>query len=321
MYMLMYKFYFILLRSKLKQKNKNSIFYYISTKIIGYIEAYFNLYVVNHYKKNPSTKKGVTSKKRQQKIIISLTSYPKRINTLWIVIETLLRQTMKPDEIILWLAEEQFEGTQSLPSELLAQQKRGLTIRWCDDLRSHKKYFYVMQEYPEDIIILVDDDTMYSYDLVEILMKTHKKNPEDIIGTTCMIIPEDITKPPSVWTRPRMDERFIHSLFAQPFTGQGTLYPPHTIPQNAFDKKMIMQICPYADDLWLKFLSMTTGTVVTLVWKYRGMPIAIYGTPASSLWYINGQGGKNDIQWSAILEQFKDDLEILNKKIVSEVNS
>ena len=104
MYMLMYKFYFILLRNKLKQKNKNSLCYHISTKIIGYIEAYFNLYVVNHYKKNPSTKKGVTSQKRQQKVIISLTSYPKRINTLWIVIETLLRQTMKLDEIILWLA-------------------------------------------------------------------------------------------------------------------------------------------------------------------------------------------------------------------------
>lgn len=90
------------------------------------------------YIKHPSDKIGITVKKREQKIIVSLTSFPKRIDTLWITIETLLRQSMKPDEIILWLAEEQFNGIDSLPKALLEQQKRGLTIRFCDDLRSHK---------------------------------------------------------------------------------------------------------------------------------------------------------------------------------------
>ena len=38
-------------------------------------------------------------------LIVSLTSYPKRINTIWITIESLIRQVQKPDMIILWLAD------------------------------------------------------------------------------------------------------------------------------------------------------------------------------------------------------------------------
>ena len=79
---------------------------------------------------------------------------------------------MKPDEIILWLAEEQFNGIDSLPKALLEQQKRGLTIRFCDDLRSHKKYYYTMQEYPRDIVILVDDDIVLSKRYYKEIMET-----------------------------------------------------------------------------------------------------------------------------------------------------
>lgn len=95
---------------------------------------------------------------------------------------------MKPDEIILWLAEEQFNGIDSLPKALLEQQKRGLTIRFCDDLRSHKKYYYTMQEYPRDIVILVDDDMFYPKDTIKKLWKLHKKYPNDICSITTQII-------------------------------------------------------------------------------------------------------------------------------------
>ena len=48
---------------------------------------------------------------------------------------------MKPDKIILWLADTQFSGMDSLPAELFGLQERGLTIRFCSDLKSHKKIF------------------------------------------------------------------------------------------------------------------------------------------------------------------------------------
>lgn len=313
MYSVLYKIFFALKREEKRIHNDKCIRVKIIKWMIGYIEAYYNLFVVRLYKKFPSTKMGVMKEKRKQKIIISLTTFPKRIDTVWITVETLLRQSMKPDEIILWLAKEQFVGMQSLPSQLLEQQKRGLTIRFCDDLRSHKKYYYVMQEYSEDLIILVDDDTFYTKDMVKKLYQMHKHSPKDIVCMTPAMIYPDLTSPPSKWRKVDADEKIEHSFAAQPYTGQGTLYPPNSISPKAFQKDVIMKICPYADDLWLKFMSLVSNTPVTAIYKFRSIPVTIYETGRSGLWYINAQEGQNDRQWEQILEYFQEEVQIIEK--------
>lgn len=305
MYSLLYSLYYFLRRVQKAHRDDNGIRYRISTFLIGYIEAYYNLYVVKQFHNKPSHESGVKEVKRNQKIIVSLTSFPARINVVWIAIETLLRQSMRPDEIILWLAEEQFPNKDyDLPKELLQQKKRGLTIRYCDDLRSHKKYFYTMQEYPEDLIILADDDAFYSKDLVEKLYKLHQENPEDIVCMGVALIYPELSTPPDQWTRPSSKQRIQHSEIAQPFTGTGSLFPPHCLDKQAFDKKLIRELCPYADDLWLKYMSLKKGTLVTGITPDRNMPIFIYGTDATGLWHINGKERKNDTQWENILRYF-----------------
>lgn len=308
MYSFIYAIFFVLKRKERRLYDKPGIRLKMIHWILGYIEAYYNLFVAKSYVKHPSRKKGITERKRDQKIIVSLTSYPKRIHTVWITIETLLRQNMKPDEIILWLAKDQFDGMESLPSELLAQRDRGLTIRFCDDLRSHKKYFYAMQEYPEDLIVLADDDIFYPKDMIRQLYRMHQKNPKEIVCMTAAVISPDLTSPPSMWRKVGANEKIEHSYVAQPYTGAGTLYPPQTVSKKAFQKEVIMSICPYADDLWLKFMSLANGVKVTSMYKFRSIPITIYETGQNGLWYINAQGGKNDEQWQKILEYFRDDV-------------
>ena len=53
------------------------------------------------------------------RIIVTLTSFPARVNRLWLVIESLLRQSHKPDMIILWLSKDQFSNLDLLPRSLL----------------------------------------------------------------------------------------------------------------------------------------------------------------------------------------------------------
>ena len=43
-----------------------------------------------------------------EEVIVSLTTFPARISTVWITIETIFRQEVMPDRIVLWLAKEQF---------------------------------------------------------------------------------------------------------------------------------------------------------------------------------------------------------------------
>lgn len=201
-----------------------------------------------------SGKKNGTSQRKLKKdrVIISLTSYPARVNKLYLCIESLMHQTHKPDKIILYLAKEQFNN-QLLPKRLLKLQERGLTICYCDeDLRSYKKYYYVMQEYPDDIIITVDDDWYYPSYMVENLLASYINHPDCVSAMRC----HKITKKDgrlqryNDWQHTVDDQdRPSHSLFVT--TGGGTLYPPHCLDQEAFKKEIFGKLSPYADDVWI----------------------------------------------------------------------
>ena len=121
------------------------------------------------------------TKQREKQIIISLTSFPQRINTVIKTIKTLLNQTMKPDMVILWLAPEQFPNKENdLPKELLDLRDFGLTIDWYKDIRSYKKIIPTLKKYPDSIIITTDDDIYYAPDTVETLYKSYLEHPKDV---------------------------------------------------------------------------------------------------------------------------------------------
>ena len=65
MYTFLYKIYFSLRRIQ-KETTFNNWRNKLATKIIGYIEAYYNLYVVKQYRKHYSATYGVTKDKRKQ---------------------------------------------------------------------------------------------------------------------------------------------------------------------------------------------------------------------------------------------------------------
>src|SRR5574344_451815 len=127
---------------------------------------------------------GITTEKRETKIIASLTTFPGRINSVYKTISTLLTQTMKPDEVILYLADSQFPD-KNLPQNLLNLEKLGLSIKWVEDIRSYKKLIPTLKEYPNDIIITFDDDLYYMPDTIETLYNSYKEHPQDIQSHRC----------------------------------------------------------------------------------------------------------------------------------------
>ena len=101
-------------------------------------------------------------------VIVSLTSYPARIDRVHEVIESVINQTVCADRIILYLADEQFVDRQ-LPKPLvdLCTQYDCFEIHFCDDdLKPHKKYYYAMQDFPDAALITVDDDVIYPNTMV-----------------------------------------------------------------------------------------------------------------------------------------------------------
>ena len=88
------------------------------------------------------------STNKNENIVVSLTSFPARINKVWMTIDSLMRQTVAPSSINLYLSEEDFpQKEKSLGTNLLRFKKYGLNIVWVkDNLRPHKKYLYAFHQ-------------------------------------------------------------------------------------------------------------------------------------------------------------------------------
>ncbi|MCD8190927.1 MAG: glycosyltransferase [Clostridiales bacterium] len=118
-----------------------------------------------------------------RRLIVSLTSFPARIHCVAAALESIYNQNRQADLVVLYLAEQQFpEREAELPEELLALVADGkLEIRWCpDDLRPHKKYYYVMQEFPEELIVTIDDDLQYDKTMLESLYRSYLLYPNAV---------------------------------------------------------------------------------------------------------------------------------------------
>lgn len=191
-----------------------------------------------------------TTTKTQGRIIVTLTSFPVRTPRLWLVIETILRQTVKPDMIVLWLSSKQYRGWEDVPQSLKRLQQRGLTIRFVpEDYRSHKKYHYCLSEFPDDHIITIDDDIFYDTHLVERLVQLHNVNPDDVIANKTHRIGYDADGNILPYSQWEQNVSGGSNLFA--VGAGGTFYPAHCMDDMASDIDMAMKLTPTGDDIWL----------------------------------------------------------------------
>ncbi|MCQ2753676.1 MAG: glycosyltransferase, partial [bacterium] len=220
--------------------------------------------LVFDYKK--ATEYGLNNAETNPKLIVSLTSYPARIGTVHLTINTLLRQTLKPNKLILWLADSQFPNKEDdLPQELLQLKTLGLEIKWCEDLKSYKKLIPAIQEFPDDIIVTVDDDLYYKEDFLEILYNSYKKNPDNIHARRANNI--KIKKRRRVL---RVEPHYSNINYMSSFNnflmgGGGVLYPPHSLHKDIYNIEQIKTLIPTHDDIYFWGMAVLNGTPITLV--------------------------------------------------------
>jgi len=112
-------------------------------------------------------------------LAISLTSFPARFDTLALTLRCLLAQTIRPDAVILWVAENDFP---ELPQDVLELQLSGLDIQTCEDIKSYKKLIPCLLENPDRYIVTADDDVHYEADWLEKLVSSSMRNTGKIIS-------------------------------------------------------------------------------------------------------------------------------------------
>ena len=194
-------------------------------------------------------------------IVVTLTSWTKRIGNVKKVVESIMDNTVQPDRVYLNLSKTEFEGI-PLPEDLVEyfNSDERLIINWVPgpNTKAMKKVFPIL-EYLEDddIIIDADDDILFPRDLIECRLKDFENN-----GRKCCISSNPRL---SVGFKGKMRVVSAMSLFQKKmFNRWKQLYTPAIIDTNNDDRT-------YLTILWLNgYLTVgcTKWSVQELLEKY-----------------------------------------------------
>lgn len=242
--------------------------------------------------------------KSNEIITASLTSYPGRIKIVEYAIKSIFLQSIPPHRIILWLAYSQFPE-KKLPKSLLRFTSRGLEIRWVEDLRSHKKYHYVLQEQRQnELVITFDDDIIYHPLSIENALRKHHKYPKAVISNMMMrmYVKKDKIVPFRQWHMVQPGENSPRTDYAL-LTGSGCLYPYGVMPKETFDWVEAYRTSKTCDDLWITFMTKIHNVQVCPTDYTSPDFCTLFGSQTSHLAADNMLNDGNDITTALFIKE------------------
>jgi hypothetical protein len=211
-----------------------------------------------------SEESGVTKDEYvpNRQVIVSLTSHGNRIFDAYLAIESIMQGTVKPNRIILWLPDNQKVSSCYLEH----QMERGLEIKYVKDLGPHTKLIHALKEFPDDIVITIDDDIFYKPDMVENLLRTYKVDSSSILANRVAVITKDKNGNVESYLK------WIHFNYPERTSKrnviigvEGCLYPPHSFSKEVFNEEAILELCPTADDIWFTAMAILNNTRIVHV--------------------------------------------------------
>lgn len=252
-----------------------------SSKILGFLGKsflpwYFNLC--------PGT---ILEIEKRSLVIATMTSFPARIGTLWIVMESLIRQKLQPKQVWLYLSERQFPKHE-LPKSLKKYINCDfLKIIWVkEDYRSYKKFWYFIKDHPNESFITLDDDIIYQSNTICLLVEGQVKYTGYVVACYCYRIKyntDGSCKPYRTWDKQTKRGDAGNDIFFG--SGGGTLFPVGSLNGSNADYETIKHVCPSADDIWLnafvRYNGFKTVCVKNRRWSFVSVPIE-YNTSLSS---------------------------------------
>ena len=259
--------------------------------------------------------------KKSVKLIVSLTSYPARIDTVYQTVESILNQTLAPHKVVLYLGMDRFpKKEQNLPANLLKLRSDRFEIHFVEkDLRSYTKLIPALREFPDDIIVTADDDIVYPENWLALLYDGYKKFPKCIQAHRgfVMRVTENEILPYLCWPRgPYIQGKGYFGVtgdnsvpgFKNFFTGvSGTLYPPHSLHPDVMNEKLFKSLAPTEDDVWFWAMAVHNGTKINIIQNNLGV---IGNNPEAnqeySLYRINSQNDCTNSVFTNVFEAYPD---------------
>lgn len=256
---------------------------------------------------------GVTTERHlpDAEVIVSLTTFGPRLREVAVAIESIMEQTMLANRIILWLNEDLEKTPEMIPQSLRLLERRGLEIRYTRDIGSATKLIPALKAFPEAVIITVDDDIIYDFDMIDRMVSAHRRFPKAVCaGRIDRIIPTDDGRGLKLIYDKADDLYLTKEPLMQPMAlgVGGVLYPPHSLHEDVFDTDLMKRLSPKADDVWFKAMALLAGTPVYPVNEMNPSGVLMlecrHYRQALALHTTNFLGGQDNVQLAAIIKHY-----------------
>lgn len=212
---------------------------------------------------------GMNTNRLGRQVIVSMTSFPAAIQYAAKTIRSILDGSVLPDKLVLYLTFSQF-GEDGVPQELLAlaEENAVFEIRNYDrDIRSYRKLIPALHDFPDAVIVTVDDDVHYHKNMLRDLLRLHGQVPGAVLAHRAKLMKPGL--PYRKWRKYRWYHFLtckIHSGFTNIQTGVGgVLYPPHSLNAKMLDVELFTSIAPTTDDIWFWAAAVANGTSIVPV--------------------------------------------------------
>ncbi len=236
------------------------------------------------------------------RLVVSLTSFHARFHTLHLTLRSLLQQSIKPDEVVLWVGHGDFDR---LPKKVLDLQSHGLTIRTCEDIRSYTKIIPSLRAYPDAFIVTADDDVYYWNDWLKELVESYDPATRLIPCHRCHLIRTDAEGLPLPYLQWELQlDRPLSSALVFVTGVGGVLYPPGSLHPQVLDEAQFRSLCPTTDDVWLYWMARRAGWEFRQIGRRRRV-LNWNGSQKMSLMATNvPEGGGNDQQLGNLIRAY-----------------
>jgi hypothetical protein len=242
------------------------------------------MWLLNRYGRMPLT--------QPDGLVVSLTSYGKRIRTVYLTIESIGRGRLRPSRIILWLDDR--NAFDNPPATIRRLVQRGLEVKFCENYGPHKKYYPFLQSLQkfEAPLVTADDDVFYPRDWLKELAQAFQQRP-DVVNcyrARKMTINEHGIGEYESW-------RVVTSTkpsACHVATGVGgVIYPPAFLRSLKSAGNGFLDSCLKSDDLWLHVHAVRAGYKVRQIRPRAVLPLSIPGAEGIGLWKSNISGGND----------------------------
>ena len=224
-------------------------------------------------------------------IIVSLTSTQSKLERASDTIMSLLTQSLKADQIILWLSKDSNaldEGVKTLPDSIKSLEKKGLIIKWTKNIGPYKKLIPTVKMMNREnfLIVTAADDIVYPQDWLKGLVNAYQKNEGCVICYHGKVM--DKASPVRKWLKGKKLKSFSKWIKTSevsnlatlgnekeifPDGTGGVLYPSERLHEEIFNKSVYLRMAPKHEDVWFKAMTLLTDTKVHCVDSETGLPL------------------------------------------------